>query len=59
MFTWLPTEFSVPAETPVTFHLTSIDVTHGFEIVRTNGQSMVVPDTSASSRPSSTSPAST
>ena len=43
MFTWLPTEFSVPAETPVTFHLTSIDVTHGFEIVRTNGQSMVIP----------------
>jgi cytochrome c oxidase subunit 2 len=43
MFTWLPMEFSVPAETPVTFHLTSIDVTHGFEIVRTNGQSMVVP----------------
>jgi cytochrome c oxidase subunit 2 len=27
----------------VTFHLTSTDVTHGFEIVRTNGQAMVVP----------------
>jgi cytochrome c oxidase subunit 2 len=43
MFAWLPPEFSVPVETPVTFHLTSIDVTHGFEIVRTNGQSMVIP----------------
>jgi cytochrome c oxidase subunit 2 len=43
MFAWLPFELSVPAETPVTFHLTSSDVTHGFEIVRTNGQAMVVP----------------
>ena len=43
MYTWLPTEFTLPADRPVTFHLTSIDVTHGFEIVRTNGQSMVVP----------------
>jgi cytochrome c oxidase subunit 2 len=34
---------TVPAETPITFHLTSADVTHGFEIVRTNGQAMVVP----------------
>jgi cytochrome c oxidase subunit II len=43
MFAWLPTEMTVPAETPITFHLTSSDVTHGFEIVRTNGQAMVVP----------------
>lgn len=43
MFTWLPAEFTVPAGRPVTFHLTSPDVIHGFEIVRTNGQSMVVP----------------
>jgi cytochrome c oxidase subunit 2 len=43
MFAWLPSEITVPANTPVTFHLTSTDVTHGFEIVRTNGQSMVVP----------------
>ena len=43
MFTWLPPTFSVPAATPVTFHITSMDVIHGFEIVRTNGQSMVVP----------------
>lgn len=43
MFAWLPTEMTVPADTPITFHLTSVDVTHGFEIVRTNGQAMVVP----------------
>jgi cytochrome c oxidase subunit II len=43
MFTWLPAEMTVPADTPVTFHLTSIDVIHGYQIVRTNGQSMVVP----------------
>jgi cytochrome c oxidase subunit II len=43
MFAWLPSELTLPADTPVTFHLTSADVTHGFEIVRTNGQSMVVP----------------
>jgi cytochrome c oxidase subunit 2 len=43
MFSWLPVELTVPADTPITFHLTSVDVTHGFEIVRTNGQAMVVP----------------
>lgn len=43
MFTWLPADFTVPAGEPVTFHLTSSDVTHGFQIVRTNGQAMVVP----------------
>jgi cytochrome c oxidase subunit 2 len=43
MFAWLPTEMTVPADTPITFHLTSADVTHGYEIVRTNGQAMVVP----------------
>ena len=43
MFTWLPADFTVPAGQPVTFHLTSSDVTHGFQIVRTNGQAMVVP----------------
>ena len=43
MFVWLPSEMTVPADTPITFHLTSADVTHGFEIVRTNGQAMVVP----------------
>jgi cytochrome c oxidase subunit II len=42
-FVWMPNELVLPAETPVTFHLTSPDVIHGFEIVRTNGQSMVIP----------------
>ena len=43
MFTWMPAEMTLPADTPVTFHLTSMDVIHGYEIVRTNGQTMVVP----------------
>lgn len=43
MFVWLPDHVTVPAETPVTFHLTSTDVTHGYQIVRTNGQTMVLP----------------
>lgn len=43
MFTWMPAEMTILADTPITFHLTSIDVIHGYEIVRTNGQSMVVP----------------
>jgi cytochrome c oxidase subunit 2 len=43
MFTWMPGELVIPAETPVTFHLTSVDVVHGFLIVRSNGQAMVIP----------------
>jgi cytochrome c oxidase subunit 2 len=39
----MPAEITIPADTPVTFHLTSIDVIHGYQIVRTNGQAMVVP----------------
>jgi cytochrome c oxidase subunit 2 len=42
-FTWLPVELTIPAGKPVTFHITSVDVTHGFQIVRTNAQSMVIP----------------
>ena len=42
-FAWLPAEMTLPAETPVTLHVTSIDVIHGFEIVRTNGQTMAIP----------------
>jgi cytochrome c oxidase subunit 2 len=42
-FTWLPAAMTVPANTPVTFHITSIDVVHGFEIVRTDGQTMAIP----------------
>ncbi len=43
MFAWLPAEMTIPASTPVTFHVTGIDVLHGFEIVGTNGQAEVVP----------------
>jgi cytochrome c oxidase subunit II len=42
-FAWLPGTMTLPAATPVTFHVTSVDVIHGFEIVRTNGQTMVIP----------------
>lgn len=42
-FAWLPAAMTLPAETPVTFHVTSTDVIHGFEIVGTNGQTMVIP----------------
>ncbi len=43
MFNFLPNEIRVPANTPVTFRLTSPDVVHGFQIVGTNGNTMVVP----------------
>lgn len=42
-FAWLPAELTIPANTPVTFRVTSMDVVHGFEIVRTDGQTMVLP----------------
>jgi cytochrome c oxidase subunit 2 len=42
-FAWLPGSMTLPAATAVTFHVTSVDVIHGFEIVRTNGQTMVIP----------------
>lgn len=42
-FFWLPSPITVPANTPVHFRLTSMDVTHGFEIVGTNVNTMVVP----------------
>jgi cytochrome c oxidase subunit II len=43
MFAYQPAEVHVAAGTPVTFRLTSSDVTHGFSIVGTNGNTMVVP----------------
>lgn len=43
MFAYAPYEVKVPAGKRVTFRLTSPDVIHGFEIVGTNGNSMVVP----------------
>jgi cytochrome c oxidase subunit 2 len=42
-FAWMPATMTVPAATPVSFHVTSTDVLHGFQIVGTNGQTMVVP----------------
>ena len=42
-FTWLPATMTLPANTPVTFHITSTDVQHGYQIVGTNGQAMVLP----------------
>lgn len=43
MFAFLPREIRVPRGVPVTFRLTSPDLIHGFQIVRTNGNAMVVP----------------
>lgn len=43
MFAFQPTELRVPAGRPVTFRMTSADVTHGFQIVGTNGNAMVMP----------------
>ncbi len=43
MFAFLPNEIHVPRGRPVTFRLTSPDVIHGFQIVQTNGNTMVVP----------------
>ncbi len=43
LFAFLPNEIRVPRGRPVTFRLTSPDVIHGFQIVGTNGNTMVVP----------------
>jgi cytochrome c oxidase subunit 2 len=43
MFAFQPAEIRVSAGKPVTFRLTSADVIHGFSIVGTNGNTMVVP----------------
>lgn len=43
MFAFQPNEIRVPAGRRVTFRLTSADVVHGFQIVGTNGNTMVVP----------------
>jgi cytochrome c oxidase subunit 2 len=42
-FVWLPAQLTIPVATPVTFHVTALDVQHGFQIVGTNGQTMVIP----------------
>lgn len=43
MFAFQPGEIRVPAGKPVRFRFTSADVVHGFQIVGTNGNTMVVP----------------
>jgi cytochrome c oxidase subunit 2 len=43
MFTFLPSEIRVPAGRPVTFRLTSLDVSHGFQVAGTNVNTMVLP----------------
>ncbi len=43
MYTFLPQRVTVPAGVPITFHLTSRDVVHGYQVIRTNAQVMVVP----------------
>jgi cytochrome c oxidase subunit 2 len=43
MFAFLPNEIHVPRGRPITFRLTSTDVIHGFQIVQTNANTMVVP----------------
>jgi cytochrome c oxidase subunit 2 len=43
MFLFDPDEIRVPAGRPITFRLTSTDVIHGFEVVGTNANAMVIP----------------
>ena len=43
MFAFDPDPIRVPAGQPVTFRLTSPDVIHGFQVVGTNANAMVVP----------------
>jgi cytochrome c oxidase subunit 2 len=43
MFIFTPDPIEIPAGRPVTFRLTSADVIHGFEVVGTNANTMVVP----------------
>jgi cytochrome c oxidase subunit 2 len=43
MFAFQPSEIHVPAGRPITFRMTSADVTHGFLIVGTNANTMLVP----------------
>ncbi len=43
MFAFQPGEIRVPLGRPVTFRISSPDVIHGFQIVGTNGNAMVMP----------------
>lgn len=42
-FAWMPAEFTLPTGVDVTFHVTALDVVHGYQIIRTNGQTMALP----------------
>jgi cytochrome c oxidase subunit II len=42
-FSFTPDPIEVPAGKPVTFRITSSDVIHGFQVVGTNANAMVVP----------------
>ena len=42
-FIFRPDTIAVPANSTVTFHITSIDVIHGFQVVGTNVNTMVIP----------------
>ena len=43
MFAFGPDPIEVPANTPVTFRVTSGDVVHGFQVVGTNANAMALP----------------
>jgi cytochrome c oxidase subunit 2 len=43
MFSFAPDPIEVPVNRPVTFRLTSSDVIHGFQVVGTNANAMVMP----------------
>ena len=47
-FAYLPTEIEVPADSTVTFRLTSADVIHSFSVVGTNANTMIIPGEIAS-----------
>jgi cytochrome c oxidase subunit 2 len=42
-FSFSPDPIEVPAGRPVTFRITSSDVIHGFEVIGTNANTMVIP----------------
>jgi cytochrome c oxidase subunit II len=43
MFSFTPDPIEIPAGKPITFRVTSRDVIHGFEVIGTNANTMVVP----------------
>ena len=42
-FAFIPYQIEVPAQSTVTFHLTSGDVIHSFSVVGTNANTMIIP----------------